>query len=825
MAIGFRTKNDTGGVQVDADYANYVLCEWGELTANSGSGYYNSHADGFAGEETFAINFTHGYPSTAGGNAPPLLFVKHGNKDDHDNLHQGMTDKEGNILAFHGWISSGSEITGFHLLKTHSTDQEGVDFQWKVYFPADQAVECGAAQPDLGEIDQPGIKVIRADGSTAFDSRLTYMKIIDTIPAIDHGDWNCNGYSWGNTDDTMGIYIDQVVMHSWCEAYHVNKSTHGGNEDFDWDQGIGASGNVNDTGQYFITNFNTSGSNVEQAYSRNFPWYSLSSLGGTPGGRILKEGYDEYGFCHKGHSWFARSGLRFIDYNSIAISSDIYALGEQNNESSYNVPYNSPQRNNEIIIIEADWSDRERGVYGTPNEYNAGHPLQVTNISQPNWNPEVGFHDPGSYDVSTNNTDQDATLLAAHHTDDTKDRVYPIQIDIDWDIGGATAEAIADKDSIEIWERLYWRNNHDEPWSSNSWHVVHTSPSNSDTTGTYRRLFSDIHTNYEFELRYIVRILKNNNEVLWQSEQQYIPRFGAWSGKYDGNLPSNWTHNYSYDYSTPNEWPMGKSEGWVNGKCGPFVGIFEDRAQDSGWLLHGLYVSAIPMIIGPLNPANSTGAPLKNGVDFNVNHADNHAAGDYQIIEFDDGVVGSSNLAADLVGETYWPGYVDLNMKNPFDGSDMLLEDCVVSYRIVPYSLIDFNNIHGGPYKIYGEYAIKGPFKKWLPTGDIEYNDGPNGSGHEFENGTGEFRLVSPFVEGGGDGCGSSDILNKYNIDLVGTSKSGINIYEFEYIDKAYGSGRYRGVMANEVLHACFINSDGKLWVDYNKLDVDFEEC
>ena len=70
----------------------------------------------------------------------------------------------------------------------------------------------------------------------------------------------------------------------------------------------------------------------------------------------------------------------------------------------------------------------------------------------------------------------------------------------------------------------------------------------------------------------------------------------------------------------------------------------------------------------------------------------------------------------------------------------------------------------------------------------------------------------------------NSDVTLKENIDLVGTSKSGINIYEFDYINKKYGNGRYRGVMAQEVPSASFVGPEGTLMVDYSKLDVQFEE-
>ena len=70
----------------------------------------------------------------------------------------------------------------------------------------------------------------------------------------------------------------------------------------------------------------------------------------------------------------------------------------------------------------------------------------------------------------------------------------------------------------------------------------------------------------------------------------------------------------------------------------------------------------------------------------------------------------------------------------------------------------------------------------------------------------------------------ASDITLKENIKFVGKSPSGINIYEFNYINKINGSGRYRGVMAQEVPYASTLGSDGKLRVFYDMIDVDFEQ-
>tara|TARA_R110002167_G_scaffold85904_10_gene232782 strand:- start:4132 stop:4845 length:714 start_codon:yes stop_codon:yes gene_type:complete len=68
-----------------------------------------------------------------------------------------------------------------------------------------------------------------------------------------------------------------------------------------------------------------------------------------------------------------------------------------------------------------------------------------------------------------------------------------------------------------------------------------------------------------------------------------------------------------------------------------------------------------------------------------------------------------------------------------------------------------------------------------------------------------------------------SDISLKENIELVGKSPSGVNVYTFDYKNKDYGEGRYKGVMAQEVPDASSMHKDGYLQVDYNKLDVDFE--
>jgi hypothetical protein len=78
----------------------------------------------------------------------------------------------------------------------------------------------------------------------------------------------------------------------------------------------------------------------------------------------------------------------------------------------------------------------------------------------------------------------------------------------------------------------------------------------------------------------------------------------------------------------------------------------------------------------------------------------------------------------------------------------------------------------------------------------------------------------SPFGQIIGAAQAFSDIRLKNNINLIGKSPSGINIYTFNYNgdDKVY-----QGVMAHQVPHAAFIHDSGYLAVDYSKVDVEFK--
>ena len=64
-----------------------------------------------------------------------------------------------------------------------------------------------------------------------------------------------------------------------------------------------------------------------------------------------------------------------------------------------------------------------------------------------------------------------------------------------------------------------------------------------------------------------------------------------------------------------------------------------------------------------------------------------------------------------------------------------------------------------------------------------------------------------------------SDIRLKEDIQLIGKSQSGINIYRFKY---KHTNGIYEGVMAQEVPWARKMTDTGFYMVDYNKVDVEF---
>ena len=70
----------------------------------------------------------------------------------------------------------------------------------------------------------------------------------------------------------------------------------------------------------------------------------------------------------------------------------------------------------------------------------------------------------------------------------------------------------------------------------------------------------------------------------------------------------------------------------------------------------------------------------------------------------------------------------------------------------------------------------------------------------------------------------ASDRKLKKNINLIGKSPSGLNIYSFEYIDAKYGQGLFQGVMSDEIPQEAVVFNGEHDMVDYSKIDVDFKQ-
>lgn len=85
---------------------------------------------------------------------------------------------------------------------------------------------------------------------------------------------------------------------------------------------------------------------------------------------------------------------------------------------------------------------------------------------------------------------------------------------------------------------------------------------------------------------------------------------------------------------------------------------------------------------------------------------------------------------------------------------------------------------------------------------------------------------VEAQVDGGGCAV-PSDIRLKKNIESVGMSPNGIPIYNFEYLESVGMSGKYQGVMAQDLLGTAYENAVifGETYkVDYSKIDVEFNK-
>lgn len=100
---------------------------------------------------------------------------------------------------------------------------------------------------------------------------------------------------------------------------------------------------------------------------------------------------------------------------------------------------------------------------------------------------------------------------------------------------------------------------------------------------------------------------------------------------------------------------------------------------------------------------------------------------------------------------------------------------------------------------------------------------GNDNGGNNVTVSTGQIALQGIAYQGGQNY--SSDRRLKTNINLIGTSDSGINIYTFEYKDCRYGCGLFEGVMSDEVpAEAVSVDTEGYDVVNYDLIDVEFKK-
>jgi hypothetical protein len=132
----------------------------------------------------------------------------------------------------------------------------------------------------------------------------------------------------------------------------------------------------------------------------------------------------------------------------------------------------------------------------------------------------------------------------------------------------------------------------------------------------------------------------------------------------------------------------------------------------------------------------------------------------------------------------------------------------------------NFSTIVGG--KIVGINQVKSLATKSLSkVGLFNAREAAIGGQTMMQNVTAN---LSSRIGGVADKVGSffskwSDIRLKEDIQLIGKSQSGINIYRFKY---KHTNGIYEGVMAQEVPWARKMTDTGFYMVDYNKVDVEF---
>jgi len=132
------------------------------------------------------------------------------------------------------------------------------------------------------------------------------------------------------------------------------------------------------------------------------------------------------------------------------------------------------------------------------------------------------------------------------------------------------------------------------------------------------------------------------------------------------------------------------------------------------------------------------------------------------------------------------------------------------------------NQANNNWYQQAGQMANNAPGVNFNPQ--MDYTSNQIGANSNRVNAIGQDNQMMADALGGGMSMFSDKDL-KENIELVDNVK-GINVYEFDYINKDIGEGRYRGVMAQEVMgdypDAVMVN-DGHYMVDYSKLPVKME--
>ena len=137
-----------------------------------------------------------------------------------------------------------------------------------------------------------------------------------------------------------------------------------------------------------------------------------------------------------------------------------------------------------------------------------------------------------------------------------------------------------------------------------------------------------------------------------------------------------------------------------------------------------------------------------------------------------------------------------------------------------PSIVIDGSSVTVNDGASVGQGAIRAKYKSSDNTAGLT-------STIAVRNGNNSASLTFTIKDGLITGIATSDRRLKENITLIGTSKSGINIYTFEYKYKfsQAGFGLFQGVMSDEVpAEAVSVDEYGYDMVDYSLIDVEFKK-